>query len=247
MKRGLIKAQGGKFIANNALGNRQQQLFNEKSQLYARNGSIVTPGYLRLEYTAPDSGVSTINFQTLDTSGVKTSTERRLKLSDTFTVSDISFYLGFAAATAYVSSAENYAKQTMHTFPNPTVFTTKADELEVLYNGYISLRVDTTTFLDSVPLRQFYRVGTSQQQTAAANVPQIQRDEWPLSMYGRTNLIPSIELNGQSNIEWSISLPASTNLAAAANTNNVVLILQLGGFLNQGAATLQQRVQRALK
>jgi len=242
-----IKAQGGNIIPVSATGNRQQQLFREKSQLYANNGGIVTPGYLRLEFTAPNSGVSTINFQTLDTSGVKTATERRLKLSDTFTVTDIAFYLGLAAATAYVSSPTDYAKQTLHTFPNPTLFSTKADELEVLYNGYLSLRVDTTTFLDSVPLRQFYRVGTSQQQTAAANVPQIHRDEWALSMYGRTSLIPSIELNGQSNIEWSITLPDSTNLAAAANTNNVNLVLFLTGFLNQGAASLQQRVQRRLK
>lgn len=225
---------------------RNQNAFNQNAQVYASAGVITTPGYLRLEYTAPNSAISQIPFQTLETSGVKTSTERRLKLADTFTVLSYSFYLGFAGATGYVSTAAQYAAQTLHTFPNPTVFTTKADELEVAYNGYLSLRIDTTQFIDSVPMRQFYRVGTSQQQTAAANVPQIQRDEWPLAMYGQTQLLPSIELNGTANIDWSITLPDSVNLAAAANTNNVVCVLILQGFLNQGAATVQRQLQQRL-
>lgn len=241
-----IKALGGDIAAVPAT-NRAQALFNEKAAFYASQGVIVTPGYLRLEVTAPNSAVSQFKFNTLETSGIQTSTERRLKLADTFTVTDYSFYLGIAGATAYVSTPAQYAAQTMHTFPNPTVFTTKADELEVVYNGYLSLRVDTTTFLDSVPVRQFYRVGTSQQQTAAANVPQIQRDEWPLSMYGKTPMLPSIELNGQANIEWTLNLPDATNCAAAANTNNVQLILILSGFLNQGAATVQRQLQKRLR
>ena len=66
-------------------------------------------------------------------------------------------------------------------------------------------------------------------------------------MYGRTELLPTIELNGQSNIEWNLFLPDATNCAAAANTNNIQLILVLQGFLNQGAATVQRQVQQALR
>lgn len=241
-----IKAMGGDILANRPFS-RRQEVFNNNARLYAKQGVITTPGYLRLEQTAPNSAVSQFKFETLQTSGVQTSTERRLKLADTFTITEISFYLGNSGATGYVSTPAQYAMQTMHSFPNPSVFSTKADELEAIYNGYLSLRIDTTTFLDSIPMRQFYRVGTSQQQTAAANVPQIQRDEWPLSMYGRTELLPTIELNGQSNIEWNLFLPDATNCAAAANTNNIQLILVLQGFLNQGAATVQRQVQQALR
>jgi hypothetical protein len=53
---------------------------------------------LRLETllatTAAATSLSSISFNTLDTSGVKQPTERRLKLSDTFTITGISFYLG---------------------------------------------------------------------------------------------------------------------------------------------------------
>lgn len=247
MKRNMINAQGGNIIAAQAFS-RNQAVFNEKARQYASQGVITTPGFLRLESTAPNSGVSSINFNTLDTSGVKTATERRLKLSDTFTITDFSFYIAKVAATSQVSSPEDYSKQTLHTFPNPIVFSTKSDELEVLYNSFLTLRIDTTTFLDSIPLRQFYRVGTSQQGVLGGTGGVIvQADEWPLSMYGKTQLLPTIELNGQSNIEFSIQLPNATNLGGVSTSvnNNLVIILQ--GFLNQGGATVQRQVQKRLR
>ena len=241
-----IKAQGGDIVAAQAFS-RKQAVFNEKASQYATQGVITTPGFLRLETTAPVSAVSTFKFQTLETSGVSTSTERRLKLADTFTITDISFYLGVVAATAQVSSPDDYAKQTLHTFPNPlaSLFSTKADEMEAIYNGYLSLRIDTTTFIDSIPMRQFYRVGTSQQGVGPTTV--IARDEFPLSMYGRCELLPTIELNGQSNIEWSINLPTATNCGGVSATVNYNLVLICQGFLNQGAATVQRNVQRRLR
>ena len=246
-----IDAQGGNIIPARAFS-RKQAVFNEKAALYASQGVITTPGYLRLESLAPyNTATSAISFSTLDTSGTKTCTERRLKLNDTFTITDISFYLGAGANTVNGSpTAAEYSVQTLNTFPNPQVasFATNFDELEALYNGFISLRVDTTTFLDSIPMKQFYRVGTSQAGvgSSATNNNPIQANEWPLSMYGRTELLPTIELNGQSNIEWSITLPNATNLSPTTGQfTNMVLILQ--GFLNQGAATVQRRVAQRLR
>ena len=244
---GRIKAQGGDIVAAKAFS-RKQAIFNEKAAQYAGSGSITTPGYLRLETICPNSAVSSFAFNTLDTSGTKTATERRLKLSDSFTITDISFYIGHGAATAYAPTAAQYAEQKLSTFPNPgiTAIGASAGALESIYNGFLSLRVDTTTFIDSIPMRQFYRVGTSQQVTAATNQNGISRDEFPLSMYGKAELLPSLELNGQSNIEFTITLPNATNCAAPANFfTNCVLILQ--GFLNQGAANTQRNLQRALR
>jgi hypothetical protein len=247
---GRIKAQGGDMIAAKAFS-RKQAIFNEKAAQYAGTGSITTPGYLRLESLAPTTAVSQFNFNTLDTSGTKTATERRLKLSDSFTVTDVSFYIGYGSATANAPTALQYATQQLATFPNPRIgaFAGKFDELEAIYNGFLTLRVDTTTFIDSIPMRQFFRVGTSQQGVAVsttATTGVIGADEWPLSMYGRTELLPTIELNGQSNIEWSITLPTAVDCSAASTFfSNMVLILT--GFLNQGAATTQRRIQQQLR
>jgi hypothetical protein len=248
-----INALGGDIVAAKAFS-RKQAVFNEKAQQYAGQGVITTPGYLRLETLLANSAnatsLSTISFNTLDTSGVKQPTERRLKLSDTFTITGISFYLGAGASTAVaVPTAIEQAKETLLTFPNPlnANITTNADELEALYNGFLSLRVDTTTFLDSIPLKQFYRVGTSQAGvgSSAANNNPIQANEWVSAMYGRTELLPTIELNGQANIEWSITLPTTIPYTQVAGFTNAVIILD--GFLNQGAATVQRQLQRRLR
>jgi hypothetical protein len=64
-------------------------------------------------------------------------------------------------------------------------------------------------------------------------------------MYGSTPMLPTIELNGQSNIEWSITLPTSVPYTQPAGFTNAVLILE--GFLNQGAASVQRNVQKVLR
>ena len=253
MRRGMqqsrrINAQGGDIIAAKAFS-RKQAVFNEKAAQYARQGVITTPGFLRLESLCPTTATSSINFSTLDTSGTKTSTERCLKWSDTFTITELSFYLGAGDATLNSPTATQYARQTLHTFPNNNVaaFLGSADELEVLYNSFLTLRVDTTTFLDSIPIRQFYRVGTSQQGVGNATAAiAVQADEWSNTMYGRTELLPTIELNGQSNIEFSITLPDSTVLSAATG-KFVNCVLFMTGFLNQGGATVQRGVQKRLR
>jgi hypothetical protein len=248
-----INAMGGDIVAARAFS-RKQAVFNEKAQQYAGQGVITTPGYLRLETLLANSGaatsLSTIAFNTLDTSGTKQPTERRLKLSDSFTVTGISFYLGgLASAAVGAPTSVEQAKEELHTFPNTQVACIGAmsDELEALYNGFLSLRVDTTTFLDSVPMRQFYRVGDTQQATIlATGGTATNKSGWYSAMFGRTELLPTIELNGQANIEWSITLPTSIPYTQPALTfTNAVLVLD--GFLNQGAAGVQRQLQRRLR
>lgn len=254
VKASRIKAMGGDIIAAQPFS-RKQAVFNEKASQYAGQGVITTPGYLRLEQLLSTSGAATtlsqINFNTLDTSGVKLATERRLKLADTFTVTDISFYIGTgSAATVGAPTAAEQAVERLNTFPNSGVTAigaTNSVQLESIYNGYLSLRVDTTTFLDSIPMRQFYRVGDVQAGiiTATGGVTTNQ-SSWPLSMFGRSELLPTIELNGQSNIEFGITLPSTVSYTQVAATYCTAVII-LNGFLNQGAATVQRRVQNRLR
>jgi hypothetical protein len=248
-----IEALGGNIVAAKAFS-RKQAVFNEKAMQYARQGVITTPGYLRLETALANNNTATslnqITFNTLDTSGTKLSTERRLKLSDTFTVTSFSFYIGSAASTATgAPTAVEQAHEQLHTFPNIQVTGIGANStaIEAIYNGFLSLRVDTTTFLDSVPMRQFYRVGDVQQGTLVATGTAVtNKSSWPAGMWGRTELLPTIELNGQANIDWSITLPTNIPYTQVASTyTNAVLILE--GFLNQGAATVQRGIQKKLR
>lgn len=252
-----IKAQGGDIVAAQPFS-RKQAVFNSKASEYAGQGVITTPGYLRLEQLISTSAAATtlsqINFNTLDTSGVKLATERRLKLADTFTITDISFYLGTGAATAVgAPTPAEQASERLNTFPNAGVAQigiAGGNALEAIYNGFLSLRVDTTTFLDSIPMRQFYRVGdvaTGVQQASGAPAAAgfVNQSSWPLSMFGRSELLPTIELNGQSNIEFGITLPTTVAYTQPAGFCTAVIILN--GFLNQGAATVQRNIQRRLR
>jgi hypothetical protein len=247
-----IPALGGDIVAAKSFS-RNQSLYNEKASQYAKQGIITTPSYLRLEQTATTVATSVINFNTLDTSGTKTVTERRLKLNDTFTVTDMAFYIiADNSGTINSPTDSERSKARMFTYPNPniTAIGNKTDELEAIYNGFLSLKIDSTTFIDSFPMRSFYRVGTSQAgvgSSATSNV-QIPRDEWPLMNFGRSELLPSLELNGQANIEWSITLPVAQDLSAAASTTTFIAFgLILNGFLNQGAASVQQKLQQQLR
>jgi hypothetical protein len=250
-----IEALGGNIVAAKAFS-RKQAVFNEKAMQYARQGVITTPGFLRLETALANSGTATslnqITFNTLDTSGTKLSTERRLKLSDTFTVTSYSFYIGTGATGSTLTGAPTavqQAQEQLHTFPNIQVVAIGAQSpaIEAIYNGFLSLRVDTTTFLDSVPMRQFYRVGDVQQGTIYGTAgTATNKSSWPAGMWGRTELLPTIELNGQANIDWSITLPTNIPYTQVADTfTNAVLVLE--GFLNQGAATVQRGVQKRLR
>jgi hypothetical protein len=247
---GRIKAMGGDIVAAKAFS-RRQAVFNEKASQYAQTGVITTPGYLRLETLLPSTGaISTINFNTLDTSGVKLPTERRLKLADTFTITDISFYLGTgSAATVGAPTNAEQSVERLNTFPNQTVTAigTNTSALQAVYNGFLSLRVDTTTFLDSLPLMNFYRVGDVQAGAIfATGGTATNQSSWPLSMYGKQELLPTIELNGQANIEFQISLPSSITYTQVAATFTTAVVI-LGGFLNQGAATVQRGLQSRLR
>lgn len=245
--KGVIPALGGGIAAAKAFS-RKQALFNEKAGQYARAGVISTPSYLRLEALATGS-TSQFLFNTLDTSGTKSVTERRLKLNDTFTITDIAFYIQADAATTVNAPTDSErSKGRLYTYPNPnvTAIGAKSDELEAIYNGYLQLRIDSTTFVDAFAMRSFYRVGTSQAVTAAPNQNGISRDEWPLSNFGRAEMLPSIELNGQANIEWSVNLPTAQDCSAPASSY-INLVLVLFGFLNQGAASVQDKLQKRLR
>lgn len=242
-----IPAQGGNILKLPGSGNRTQELWELKSRLYAKYGVISTPGYLRLEYNLGTASLNQIQWTTTEqgANSQPNPAERRLKLSDTFTAMGWSFHIGIAAAAA--PTAAQLAQMRLYTYPNPVQITApQAANYETLYNGFISLRVDTTVFIDSYPMRNFYRVATSQQGVGAATgVTGVSRDEWPNMMYGMNSITPSFELNGQGNIQLSASLPATFDPSLTNQAG--IAVLQLQGYLHQGGANNQKQVQAELR
>lgn len=241
----LIQATGGDIIKASSQGSRAQNLFNQKAALYAKRGVITSESYLRLEYKTTGT-LSVIPFTVLDSQSGKTVTERRLKINDSFTVMAISFYLGIAPA-GFDTDAK-VSKSVLHTFPNKLVVTTaEAINLQAIYNGYLNLVIDSTTFLEAVPMYKFYRVGTSQEGvgSSAANNAPIARSQFETEMYGIADQVPSIELNGGANITLNVNLPTAVDLTVA--TNGLICTMILTGFLHSGGKDVQRDVARELR
>lgn len=158
-----------------------------------KGNEVATQGYLRLGVNI-NATINTIQFPVLQTAGGIRATERRLNITDMFTVTHWCLYLvkaggtagggGTTATDADIAIARNY------TYPNPYVFataakgnptflqnqpaaqlipeTTESNNLYSIYNGFISVTIDREVIIDSYDCMRFLRVPSSQQQMAQA-------------------------------------------------------------------------------
>ena len=167
---------------------------NLASKGIIKGNEIATQGFLRLGQNV-NATLNTINFNVLQNQGTVVATERRLNVTDMFTVTHWAMYIvkaggqlgggGTAATAADISIARNY------TYPNPYVFanakqglptfltnnatasallpqTTESNNLYGIYNGFISVTIDREVVIDSYDTMRFLRVPGSQQQMAQA-------------------------------------------------------------------------------
>jgi hypothetical protein len=195
-----------------------------------RAGVITTQSYLRFEKSIQGT-FNSISFDVLVNQGSASTTERRLQLTDTFTITQLAIFIYQAGTTTAVTNQDR-AKALVYANPNPNVFTqTVADSLYNLYNGYMQLRVNTEVLVDSLDIMQFYRVHTTQN-GAVANAT----EEWNAINNGFKKIVPTITLNGAAKNEINLFFPESINMGGSAASNYVVCYCR--GFLNQNAAQL---------
>lgn len=162
-----------------------------------KGNEIATQGFLRLGANV-QSTLNSINFNVLQNQGTVRATERRLNVTDMFTVTHWALYLvkaggqpavapfggGTAATDSDIATARNW------TYPNPYVFSTAANGLPTfltnnpatamtpftqesnnmysIYNGFINVTIDREVVIDSFDCLRFLRVPASQQQMAQA-------------------------------------------------------------------------------
>jgi len=227
--------------------NMSQAIWGLRQKMYADAGVISMPSTLRAEaLLTTGQSVIPLFFGNVNAQRAPFNTEKRLVQNDTFTVMGLSLHIGLVNVAGAVETPQEHAQMTLHTFPNPLVFT--AGELEAIYNGGLQMLVDTTRFIDYIPGRDFYRVGQSQQGvgSSAANNAPTQRDEWSFQQWGQRNLYPTMELAGTATIETNHILGASMDLAGDEGTN-LYLVGQLYGFLNTGASSVYTDFLKAAK
>ena len=195
-----------------------------------RSGVITTQSYLRFEKSIQGT-FNSISFDVLVNQGSASTTERRLQLTDTFTITQLAIFIYQAGTTTTVTNPDK-AKALLYANPNPNVFTqTVTDSLYNVYNGYMQLRVNTEVLIDSLDIMQFYRVHTTQN-GAVTNAT----EEWNAINNGFKKIVPTITLNGAAKNEINLFFPESIDLTGDTKSNYIVCYAR--GFLNQNAAQL---------
>ena len=200
---------GNRLVFENA-----KNLINQLG--YDASHAVLTPSFLRSEVLLTTTSAAyhvpvLINDSQNGTPSVR---EQRLALQDLFIVSSIQILLTSGASTS--GSAKNY------TYPNLTAFPTGAAQLYNLYNGYFNIQVNNQNVLPKWSILQHLDIPQTQQNTnfnvasttspAQYNVDQVSMDQYSLQVCE-----PNIVLNGASNINASIVLPAAPS-AVDANT-----------------------------
>jgi len=183
---------------------------------YDASHAVLTPSFLRSEVLLSTTAAS-YHVPVLvndNTNGTPTVREQRLALQDLFIVSSVQFLLTSGSSTT--GSAKNY------TYPNLTAFPTGAAQLYNLYNGYFSIQVNNQNVLPKWSMLQHLDVPQQQQNTnfnvASVTSPsQFAIDQASFDTYSIQVCEPNIVLNGASNIQASIILPAAPS-AVDANT-----------------------------
>lgn len=239
-----------------------------------KGDEVSTQGYLRVGANLQAAALNQISFNVLSNQGTVRATERRLNITDLFTVTHWCLYLvkagGLAGGGSTVATDADIAISRNYTYPNPFVFgtagqgiptflqnqaaaqlvpyTTEANNLYSIYNGFMSVTIDREVILDSYDCMRFLRVPGSQQQmaqaaAAIAPAPAVigmsagaTQDEWTSGEYGFSAVDPQFTLNGIGDNNLSITLPAALNLSGTASTNFAFLTMR--GIRWQNASKL---------
>ena len=213
---------------------RTRAIFNS---LKKRNGVISTQSYLRLEAVLGTQG--NVTFPVLLNEGQANANERRLSITDAFTITSLAIVIYKQASGGKISAG------VLDTFPNPLVYSGggEAAALMAIYNGYLSVRVNSVVYIDSLDAYRFYRAGVAQEgvivsQTATPTTSPYVASEYSRGDYPFYSLTPSIRLSGATKNEITLNLPESVAMGGAGGTVNRV-VCYVRGFLEQNGAQFQ--------
>jgi len=223
----MATQMGNRLVFENA-----KTLINQLG--YDASHAVLTPSFLRSEVLLSTSAASyhvpvLIND---NQNGTPTVREQRLALQDLFIVSSIQFLLTSGSSTT--GSAKSY------TYPNLTAFSTGAAQLYNVYNGYFNIQVNNQNVLPKWSLLQHLDIPQQQQNTnfnvASVTSPaQFAIDQVSMDTYALQVCEPNIVLNGASNINASIVLPA----APSALDSNTYVATMWYGILAQNCTSVK--------
>lgn len=202
-----------------------------------KSSVIITPGYLRSEQVLGTQ--NQVGFPILVNEGTAPrSTERRLAISDAFVITDLGIRIGrLTGATTEVTPGPIQ----LESFVNPAIFTVAGERaaLNTFYNGALSVKVGSITYIEALDMLRFQYVGTAQRGmtlfTASTYGASTQHGLSDLA-----DIVPTIMFSGQEKNIVQVTLPESAAMGAVSPASNVA-VFYARGFLCQNAASMVAR------
>lgn len=210
-------------MALNQVGNRlvfENAKAFAASQGYNVSQAVCTQSYVRSEVALSTSSTN-YHIPVLandNQNGNSYNTEFRLALQDVMVVSAIGLYVCKPSS----STATNFQ---LFTNPNATVFSTGATQLFTLYNSFLTVSVNNQQVIPNLDTLRFYNVPQTQQGVGITAQTVFPIDQMDGSESGLAAIEPNFLLNGASNIQASIVLPAAIS---TVDTNSRIVVLWKG-------------------
>lgn len=204
-----------------------------------RSGVIITPGYLRSEQVLGSQ--NSVNFPILVNEGTAPrSTERRLSISDAFVITDLGIRIGRLTGAAPETTPGPIQ---LESFVNPAIFTVAGERaaLNTMYNGSLSVKVGSITYIDALDLLRFQYVGQAQRGMTLFTASTYGASEQK-GLSDLADIVPTIMFTGREKNIVQVTLPESANMTAVAPASNVA-VFYARGFLCQNAAAMVDRAQ----
>jgi len=206
------------------LGGAQQRATFDK--IKAKNPTkTVVPGFLRVEREIKN-GLTTYSFNFTRDTGSTNDTEVKLDRTESFVITQVGLFL--AKKDTALPNCE-----VLQTYPNKTVFADgnkfKADYLEAIYNGYLSLKVKSKVYMEALGLDLFRHVGAMAQSSAATFSEKNSYD-------GFINMVPNIKLSGDDPHSIDITVPVKSAAIVendVANMSNHLVMIARGFLIKQ--------------
>lgn len=223
--------------------NWERSLYAEAQAVQEERGlsPIMLPGYIRSEvvmpatttgFTFPIRSDESFNGQAVQNQ------ESRLNINDAFYMTHLSvMFYTFITATGNPARV----RAALQTFPNTTVFTTNAPEVEAMYNGSLSLKVDSTTFIDRLDMNAFRFSEYAQQGLLVFTASTNGSNVWRNSEMFKMITSPLVRLNGAGKNEFALTFPdtVASNLVAGSSLGAVLYLrgwkAQNGGAFRPGS------------
>jgi hypothetical protein len=189
---------------------------------------VITPGFLRLHATLKNSS-GKYQFQLLKDNNSDKPTEMKLDRNDAFVVDSVCLAL-LKEGTGTEGLGE------LQMYPNPFIFNgaNEARDLELVYNGKMSIRVGNIVYIEGMDTQRFRSVGTAQQ-NAATNRSERNRKT------GFDKMTPQIVFEGDKKTEITVEFPTFTGNAFASSirAENHLVLLFRGFHINGGSNNTQ--------